>query len=66
MKHPFDIGDNIEIDGIPYTVKEIRLLSTVLVDPRGCDVQCPSNVLNTKYIMNRRRSVCLGSPLILG
>ncbi|KAF9520315.1 hypothetical protein BS47DRAFT_1446349, partial [Hydnum rufescens UP504] len=56
MKHPFDIGDNIEIDGIPYTVKEIRLLSTVLVDSRGCDVQCPSNVLNTKYIMNRRRS----------
>jgi small-conductance mechanosensitive channel len=56
IKHPYDIGDAIEIDGVTYTVKEIFLLSTVFVDGRGCDVQCPHNVLNTKYIMNRRRS----------
>ncbi|KAF8326601.1 Mechanosensitive ion channel-domain-containing protein [Cantharellus anzutake] len=56
MKHPFDIGDNIEIDKEAFTVKEMRLLSTVFVDSRGCDVQCPNTVLNTKYILNKRRS----------
>ena len=56
FQHPFDIGDGLEIDGVAYTVKEIRLLSTLLIDGRGSDVQCANTVLNTKYIMNRRRS----------
>ncbi|KAF8313471.1 hypothetical protein DL93DRAFT_2081192 [Clavulina sp. PMI_390] len=56
IKHPFDIGDGIEVDGVSYSVKEIRLLSTLLVDGRGADVQCPNTVLNGKNIVNRRRS----------
>jgi len=56
IKHPFDIGDNIEIEEVAYTVKEMRLLSTILVDSRGCDVQCPNTDLTEKYIMNKRRS----------
>jgi len=56
IKHPFDIGDNIEVQGVPYTVKEMRLLSTILVDARGCDVQSPNILLNASYIMNKRRS----------
>ena len=73
IKHMYDVGDSIEIDGHPYTVKEIRLcvtfpficehdadgvyrLSTVFVDIRGCTVQAPHVVLNTKFIFNMRRS----------
>jgi small-conductance mechanosensitive channel len=29
-----------------YTVKEIRLLSTIFLDARGCVVQAPNLILN--------------------
>lgn len=38
----------MDIDGTTYTVKEIRLLSTVFIDTRGCQVQAPNSILNTK------------------
>jgi len=56
LKHPFDVGDKIFILKDSYTVKEIRLLSTVFVDSQGCLVQAPNAVLNTAYIQNIRRS----------
>jgi len=56
IKHPFDVGDRINILKDSYTVKEIRLLSTVFVDSQGCLVQAPNIVLNTTYIQNIRRS----------
>lgn len=48
VKHPYDVGDRISVDKIEYTVKEIRLLSTVMLDGGGCSVQAPHSVLNTK------------------
>lgn len=48
VKHMYDVGDRVDIDGVTYTVKEIRLLSTIFVDTRGCQVQAPNNLLNTK------------------
>ncbi|KAI3618916.1 serine threonine protein kinase [Moniliophthora roreri] len=56
IKHPFDVGDKIEVSKTTYTVKEIRLLSTILVDGNGTYVQAPNKVLNEQFILNIRRS----------
>lgn len=48
VKHPYDVGDRVTVDKDTYTVKEIRLLSTVLLDSNACVVQAPNTVLNTK------------------
>ncbi|KZT70940.1 hypothetical protein DAEQUDRAFT_666983 [Daedalea quercina L-15889] len=48
VKHPYDVGDRISVDKLEYTVKEIRLLSTIMLDNGGTSVQAPHSVLNTK------------------
>ncbi|KAG8836439.1 hypothetical protein FRC18_011362 [Serendipita sp. 400] len=58
----YDVGDRVDIDGNTYTVKEIRLLSTIFVDTRGCQVQAPNNGLNQKFIYNHRRSQQMSEP----
>jgi small-conductance mechanosensitive channel len=47
IKHPFDVGDRVIINGQTYTVKEIRLLSTTFLDANSTCVQAPNNALNT-------------------
>jgi len=56
IKHPFDVGDRVMIATQTYTVKEIRLLSTVFLDANSGVVQAPNNQLNTLFIQNMRRS----------
>ncbi|KAH0589492.1 hypothetical protein J132_05680 [Termitomyces sp. J132] len=56
VKHPFDVGDRVYINKENYTVKEIRLLSTVFIDSNNTFVQAPNTVLNTMFIQNIRRS----------
>ncbi|TFK44710.1 Mechanosensitive ion channel-domain-containing protein [Crucibulum laeve] len=56
VKHPFDVGDRIILNKETYTVKEIRLLSSVFHDSNSVLVQAPNNVLNTLFIQNMRRS----------
>ncbi|EPQ57543.1 hypothetical protein GLOTRDRAFT_74415 [Gloeophyllum trabeum ATCC 11539] len=56
IKHPFDVGDRVDIDKASYTVKEIRLLTTVFADGKGCQVLAPNTILNGKFILNIRRS----------
>ncbi|KAJ2925115.1 hypothetical protein H1R20_g11975, partial [Candolleomyces eurysporus] len=56
IKHPFDVGDRVTINKETYTVKEIRLLSTVFLDGSSVSVQAPNNVLSTMFIQNLRRS----------
>ncbi|CCM01460.1 uncharacterized protein FIBRA_03513 [Fibroporia radiculosa] len=56
VKHPYDVGDRVSIDSLDYTVKEIRLLSTIFIDSSNCSVQAPHSLLNTKFIQNYRRS----------
>ncbi|KZT08300.1 uncharacterized protein LAESUDRAFT_60532 [Laetiporus sulphureus 93-53] len=56
VKHPYDVGDRVKIDTEEYTVKEIRLLSTVFLNSSSCATQAPHAILNTKFILNRRRS----------
>ena len=60
IKHPYDVGDRVEITEITYTVKEIRLLSTIFLDGNGCLVQAPNTVLNGDLILNIRRSPQVG------
>ncbi|KAF8893315.1 Mechanosensitive ion channel-domain-containing protein [Infundibulicybe gibba] len=56
VKHPFDVGDRINLAKDSYTVKEIRLLSTIFIDSNGALVQAPNTVLNGMFIQNIRRS----------
>ncbi|KAJ4467895.1 Mechanosensitive ion channel-domain-containing protein [Lentinula edodes] len=56
IKHPFDVGDRIVVDKVEYTVKEISLLSTTLLDGDGGLVQAPNSTLNDAFIENIRRS----------
>jgi hypothetical protein len=46
VRHPFDVGDKIDLGetGV-FTVKEIRLLSTILLNGHGGYVQVSNNVL---------------------
>ncbi|KAJ3490527.1 hypothetical protein NLJ89_g11426 [Agrocybe chaxingu] len=56
IKHPFDVGDRVVLNKDTYTVKEIRLLSTVFLDSNSACVQAPNMQLNTLFIQNVRRS----------
>ena len=47
IKHPFDVGDRVDLPAGSFTVKQIDLLSTVFVDSSGTVVQAPNTVLNT-------------------
>lgn len=49
VRHPFDVGDRIDLGAAngSFTVKEIRLLSTILLSGSGTYVQVSNNVLAT-------------------
>ena len=48
IKHPFDVGDRVGIDGNAYVVKEINLLSTVFLDSKNVSMQALNLGLNNK------------------
>lgn len=48
VKHPFDVGDRVNVAKESYTVKEIRLLSTIFLDSNGVYVQAPNTKLNSE------------------
>ncbi|KAJ7462327.1 Mechanosensitive ion channel-domain-containing protein [Mycena galericulata] len=56
IKHPFDVGDRVVVEGASYTVKEIRILSTIFLNSDAVYVQAPNTVLNAQLIQNIRRS----------
>ncbi|KAH8929994.1 hypothetical protein BT69DRAFT_1402661 [Atractiella rhizophila] len=56
IKHPYDVSDRVDLDGVAYVVKEMSLLSTVFRQTDGKLVQIPHSVLNTKAVSNIRRS----------
>ncbi|RDW90613.1 serine/threonine protein kinase [Aspergillus mulundensis] len=57
VKHPFDIGDRVEIDSKPYMVQRISLLYSVFRNVNDNRVtQIPNVVLNTVWIDNYSRS----------
>ncbi|KAF7321301.1 Mechanosensitive ion channel protein [Mycena kentingensis (nom. inval.)] len=63
IKHPFDVGDRIAVEGGVYTVKEASLsisILTIFINSEGVSVQAPNTHLNgqdvSKFIQNYRRS----------
>jgi len=56
IKHPYDVGDRVQINKDIYIVQEINLLSTVFIDGSSAYLQAPNNILNTLWIQNIRRS----------
>jgi len=57
VKHPYDVGDRVDIDDRKYIVEHMSLLYTVLkrIDCHKI-TQIPNNILNTKPIENVSRS----------
>lgn len=64
IKHPYDVGDRVKVDTDIYTVKEIRLLSTIFLDAHNALVQAPNTVLNGKFLINFRRSPEMSDPFL--
>ncbi|ORX83454.1 hypothetical protein K493DRAFT_360468 [Basidiobolus meristosporus CBS 931.73] len=56
VRHPFDVGDRVNIDDKSYIVKEMGLLSTVFETPEGTVVIIPNNSISGSSIENIRRS----------
>ncbi|KAJ9480343.1 EF-hand domain-containing protein [Pseudozyma hubeiensis] len=56
VKHPYDVGDRVDVGDDAYIVKEMRLLTTVFKTTNGKNVMISHNLLATKPIVNLRRS----------
>ena len=56
VKHPYDVGDRVDIDDKAYTVVKMNLMSTSFKRTDGKFVWIGHNVLATKVIENVRRS----------
>ncbi|EST04835.1 Mechanosensitive ion channel MscS [Kalmanozyma brasiliensis GHG001] len=56
IKHPYDVGDRVDVGDDQYIVKEMRLLTTVFKTTNGKNVMISHNQLATKPIVNLRRS----------
>lgn len=62
VKHPFDVGDRVDIYNTgagtvdTFFVKEIALMYTEFKKLEGHVVQAPNSLLNTLFILNMRRS----------
>ncbi|KAJ4382725.1 hypothetical protein N0V86_001947 [Didymella sp. IMI 355093] len=75
IKHPYDVGDRVQIYGNSgdlglgddYFVKEIALFYTEFKKMQGHVVQAPNSYLNTLFILNHRRSGALAEavPIIV-
>ncbi|KAL7276664.1 hypothetical protein RUND412_000324 [Rhizina undulata] len=67
VKHPYDVGDRVDIDDTRLIVEHISLLFTVFkrVDDNKM-TQIPNNVLNTKVIDNVSRSAYMRENIKIG
>ncbi|KAI4722879.1 hypothetical protein E4T48_00853 [Aureobasidium sp. EXF-10727] len=69
VKHPYDIGDRVDIGADHFAVDHISLLFTVFRRVSGLEVgksvQIPNNVLNNLWIENVSRSKLMKEQLTL-
>jgi small-conductance mechanosensitive channel len=66
VKHPFDVGDRVDIGGEPLVVERISLLFTTfrkVKDHRN--TQVPNTILNTNWIDNISRSKAMREQLLM-
>ena len=54
VKHPYDVGDRVDIDAKSYTVAKMALLSTNFKRTDGKFVWIGHNILATKVIENSK------------
>ncbi|KAK9364702.1 Mechanosensitive ion channel-domain-containing protein [Lipomyces kononenkoae] len=66
VKHPYDVGDRVDINTFKYVVDHISLLYTVFrrVD-NNKSVQVPNSVLNTLWVENVSRSLAMYDSVAL-
>lgn len=67
VKHPFDVGDRVDVlmNGTVQSliVKEISLMATEFRLLDGRIVQAPNNILNQLFILNMRRTGGVAEPV---
>lgn len=57
VKHPFDIGDRVEVSDKPYIVERISLLFTLFRNVKDNRLtQIPNNILNSLWVDNFTRA----------
>ncbi|KAL7266283.1 hypothetical protein RUND412_011176, partial [Rhizina undulata] len=67
VKHPYDVGDRVDVDDQHLIVDHISLLFTVFTRINDNKMtQIPNNVLNTKVIGNVSRSTCMRENITIG
>lgn len=66
VKHPYDVGDRVDIDTVQLTVEHISLLFSVFrrVDNHKT-VQIPNQLLNQKWVENITRSKAMREVVLM-
>ncbi|KAJ5143686.1 Mechanosensitive ion channel MscS [Penicillium bovifimosum] len=66
VKHPFDIGDRVEVNEVPFVVERISLLFTVFRNVKDHRVtQVPNNILNSLWVDNFTRADAMHEQLTI-
>ncbi|KAJ5373264.1 Mechanosensitive ion channel MscS [Penicillium concentricum] len=66
VKHPFDIGDRVEVGDKPFIVERISLLFTVFRNVTDARItQVPNNILNSLWVDNFTRAKAMHEQLII-
>ncbi|KAM1863306.1 hypothetical protein ACFX14_003670 [Malus domestica] len=63
VRHPFDVGDRCEIDGVQMVVEEMNILSTVFLRYDNTKIVYPNSILATLPIFNFYRSPDTGDAI---
>ncbi|KAJ5258910.1 hypothetical protein N7524_010466 [Penicillium chrysogenum] len=66
VKHPFDIGDRVEVSDKPFVVERISLLFTVFRSVTDSRItQVPNNTLNSLWVDNFTRANAMHEQLVI-
>ncbi|CAG8890993.1 unnamed protein product [Penicillium egyptiacum] len=66
VKHPFDIGDRVEVSDKPFVVERISLLFTVFRSVTDSRItQVPNNILNSLWVDNFTRANAMHEKLVI-
>ncbi|THG04676.1 hypothetical protein TEA_017221 [Camellia sinensis var. sinensis] len=63
VMHPYDVGDQCEIDGVQMVVEEMNILTTVFLRLDNQKIIYPNSILSTKPISNYYRSPDMGDAI---
>ncbi|CAL5335797.1 unnamed protein product [Camellia sinensis] len=63
VMHPYDVGDQCEIDGVQMVVEEMNILTAVFLRLDNQKIKYPNSILSTKPISNYYRSPDMGDSI---